>query len=680
MGEGNGAGKPSGAESQPLKPPVAKSSRPVFISYASHDAAVAQKVCSALEAAGFSCWIAPRNVVPGTMYADGIVHAIDESSILVLILSAQAVASAHVGREIERAVSKRHPVVALRIDSASLTAAFEYFLNQSQWIEGGGSDAAIAQLVVAVGQHLAPGTVEASRPPQSTAVPAKPVRPRRVWLIAGAVVLVLAAAYFMVGGLGRFAHQSEVKPLATPVPIGPAGVPTPVISEKSVAVLPFVDMSEKKDQEYFSDGLSEELIDMLTKVSDLRVPARTSSFYFKGKSEDIPTIAKRLLVAHVLEGSVRKSGNHMRITVQLVRADNGYHVWSQTYDRHVDDIFKVQDEIAGAVVKALKLSLFGSDIPLATQTSNTDSYLLYLKGVALFRRSNSEDTVASVAALKTSLELDPQYAPGWAMLTRALRVDFLNGHDAYLKASADIRAAAMRAVSLDPTLPDAYVALASSYLVDWQWDKTDEAIKKALALDPGNPLALHFASFLAQARGQTDLALRYAESALVRDPLNFFIYDNLVNINIVEDRYAEAEAYFRKSVDLNPAQEGIHDKLALFKDGRGDLAGALTENDKVPDESSRLFSRIYFLERNGRRSEADTDFATYIAKYAAISPFLTASAYARRGDADQAFKWLERAYQQHDDGLAGLKVSYGFRNLHADPRYKAMLRKMNLPE
>jgi TolB-like protein len=135
-------------------------------------------------------------------------------------------------------------------------------------------------------------------------------------------------------------------------------------------VLPFVDMSEKKDQEYFSDGLSEELIDILTKVSDLRVPARTSSFYFKGKSEDIPTIARRLLVAHVLEGSVRKSGNHMRITVQLVRADTGYHVWSQTYDRQVDDIFKVQDEIAGAVVKALKISLVGGALPEAAGTQN----------------------------------------------------------------------------------------------------------------------------------------------------------------------------------------------------------------------------------------------------------------------------------------------------------------------
>jgi TolB-like protein/tetratricopeptide (TPR) repeat protein len=647
----------------------------VFVSYASQDAAVAHSLVENLEQHGLKCWIAPRDVKPGTQYADAIVRAINEAKSLVLVMSASAVGSAHVGKEIERGSSKRKPIIAFRIDAAPLNHALEYFLSESQWIDVPklGMTAALTKLAEAVG-HVSAKT--------SQLIPA--VR-RRVGLtkrigIAAGIVIALGVAIASGMRFWSSNHSGMQLPRAAPtVPVASA-TPSVPISEKSVAVLPFVDMSEKKDQEYFSDGLSEELIDMLTTVSDLRVPARTSSFYFKGKSEDIPTIAKRLLVAHVLEGSVRKSGNHMRITVQLVRADNGYHVWSQTYDRTVDDIFKVQDEIAGAVVKALKLSLFGADIPLAAQTSNTDSYLLYLKGTALFRRSNSEDNVAAVAALKQSLELDPQYAPGWAMLARALRVDLLNGHGAYAKVSPSIHAAAARAVSLDPKLPDAFVALASSYLVDWQWDKAEEAIKKALALDPGNPLAQHFASFLALDRGQIDEARRDAETALVRDPLNFFIYDNLVGINIAEERYTEAEAYFRKGLELNPAQDGIHGSLALFKSQQGDLAGALMENDKVSDEQGRLFSRVYFLEKGGRRAEADADFATYIQKYAATSPFLTASAYARRGNADRAFEWLDRAYQEHDDALAGLKVSYGFRNLHADPRYKAMLRKMKLPE
>jgi hypothetical protein len=221
MAEQGGMGKPSIDESQPSGASAAGSSRPVFISYASHDVEIAQKVCSILEAAGFPCWIAPRNVVAGTLYADGIVHAIDESSILVLILSEQAVASAHVGREIERAVSKRHPVVALRIDAAPLAAAFEYFLNQSRWIEGGGSDAAISQLVSAVGQHLAPGTATLPNGGQASAAHRKAATPW-TWIIAAVVVAVaLAGGYFLIDKAWRSKHDTIAS--------------TAVISDKSIA-------------------------------------------------------------------------------------------------------------------------------------------------------------------------------------------------------------------------------------------------------------------------------------------------------------------------------------------------------------------------------------------------------------------------------------------------------------
>jgi TolB-like protein/Tfp pilus assembly protein PilF len=651
------------------------SGRDVFVSYASHDSAVAQMARSALETAGFRCWIAPRDVVPGTLYADGIVGAIDESRILVLILSKDAVASAHVGKELERATSKRHPIIALRLDAAPLTRALEYFLNESQWIDvgTGNTDAAIEKLVAAVGQHLTPGSAASpANPNPASTLRRKAVVGRRIWVVAAvAVAILLTGAYFL--GDKTSLHGRSV-------PVAPTVDSTPVISNKSVAVLPFVDMSQKKDQEYFSDGLSEELIDMLTKVSDLRVPARTSSFYFKGKSEDIPTIAKRLLVAHVLEGSVRKSGNHMRITVQLVKADTGYHVWSQTYDRQVDDIFKVQDEIAGAVVKALRLSLLEPIVPAASQSSSTDAYILYLKGAALFRRADLQDIMASSSAFRESLKLDPNYAPAWGMLARAVRAEYELGQGTYADISPTVRAAAERSVKLDPNLPDAYVALASSYLVDWQWDRMDESLKKALTLEPGNPLALRYASFRAFYRGELEMALRYAEGALDRDPLNFYDISNVVNINTYMGRYADAESRFRRGLQFNPTQDGVHANLAYFRFMDGDPVKALAEIDQELNESSRLWSRVLFLDALGRRTEADKDFAVYIKKYSAMQPFSTASAYARRGDADHAFEWLERAFQRHDDDIVGLKTSFGFKGLHADPRFKAMLRKMNLPE
>jgi TolB-like protein len=341
------------------------------ISYASQDGAVAAVVCNALEQAGVTCWIAPRDVTSGAFYADELVHAIDSARALVLILSQSAAASPHVHREVERAISKRHPVVSLRIDRAALPAGLEYFLNTSQWLDASGGDTArtMPKLVAAVQVAID--------------------RPRcRIAIVAGSLLAVA------IGGLAVYKSRLPERRVLLPSEVAaPTAAPAPSsIPEQSVAVLPFVDMSEKKDQEYFSDGLSEELIDMLVKVPNLRVPARTSSFYFKGKPTKIPEIARELGVAHVLEGSVRKSGNHLRVTAQLVRADNGFHIWSQTYDRKLDDIFKMQDDIANAVVNALKVSLFAALKPRVPATSNMEAYTLLLKANYLLTKGGAPKT------------------------------------------------------------------------------------------------------------------------------------------------------------------------------------------------------------------------------------------------------------------------------------------------
>ena len=324
----------------------------VFVSYASQDAAVANSLVENLESRGLKCWLAPRNVRAGAVYADAIVRAINEAKAVLLVMSGSAATSAHVGREVERAASKRKQIIAFRIDAVALNPELEYFLSNSQWIDVPklGMPAALAKLKAAVGQGSAPlvQQVPGGQPAD---------RAKKGIAVAVATLIVVGAAVSL--GLHFWStNHGGVQP--TPVAVSgttPSAAPSMTISDKSIAVLPFVDMSEKKDQEYFADGMSEELIDLLTKIPDVRVPARTSSFYFKGKSEDIRTIAKRLMVAHVLEGSVRKSGNHLRVTAQLIRADNGYHLWSETYDRQLDDIFKVQDEIATAVVFALKVKL-----------------------------------------------------------------------------------------------------------------------------------------------------------------------------------------------------------------------------------------------------------------------------------------------------------------------------------
>jgi TolB-like protein len=312
----------------------------VFISYASQDAVVATALVEALERHGVACWIAPRDVEAGALYADAIVRAIGGAKAVVLMLSESAIASSHVGKEIERASSKKRPIFALRIDAAPLTPAFEYFLSESQWVEAqaGNMEPAYAKLIGAIHKSAptAPEIIPAMTPSAGIASAARSISRRNRMLLAAGLVVAVALATLLANKFWPAKHVAAEQPTARNV-----------VSDKSIAVLPFTDMSEKKDQECFSDGLSEELIDQLAKIPELHVPARTSSFYFKGKSEDIPTIARRLMVAHVLEGSVRKSGNHMRVTAQLVRADNGYHLWSETYDRNLDDIFKVQDDITG---------------------------------------------------------------------------------------------------------------------------------------------------------------------------------------------------------------------------------------------------------------------------------------------------------------------------------------------
>jgi len=302
----------------------------VFISYASQDKAVADAVCLALEQAGVACWIAPRNVVPGESYAGAIVHAIDGTKLIVLILSEHGAASQHVLREVERASSKRHPVVAFRIDAAPMPADLEYFLNTSQWLDasGMGVERALPRLVEVI-QRIIASPVRAGIDQGPTASPSQQIpvskqssrRPRLLALALG-VLGTLGLAYLAVDKLWVAKRgATEQSPPAT----------TNITGDKSIAVLPFADLSEKHDQEYFSDGLAEELLDLLAKTPGLRVIARTSSLYFKGRQASLTEIARTLNVANILEGSVRQSGNRLRVTTQLIRANSGEHLWSETY-------------------------------------------------------------------------------------------------------------------------------------------------------------------------------------------------------------------------------------------------------------------------------------------------------------------------------------------------------------
>ena len=326
MAGDEGVGKSSEADGQASGAPA-----PVFISYASEDAAVANSIVENLEQHGINCWIAPRDVTPGSQYADEIVGAINHAKVFVLVLSEHAVASAHVGRELERAASKRRRIIVLRTDAAPLTRSFEYFLSESQWLDVAalGVPAALTKLTQAAGQSLAPSSWVSSGFGTDVRDPADRIRKpsyltiRRV--VTAAVFLFVAAV--VVGVMVRYwpsKQGSSQAPMVAP------------IAEKSIAVLPFTDMSEKKDHEYFADGMAEEIIDLLVKIPGLIVISRTSSFQFKGQIQDLRNIGTKLGVAYVLQGSVRKSGDGLRVTAQLINSKDETHLWSQTYDRQLE--------------------------------------------------------------------------------------------------------------------------------------------------------------------------------------------------------------------------------------------------------------------------------------------------------------------------------------------------------
>jgi TolB-like protein/Tfp pilus assembly protein PilF len=651
----------------------------VFVSYASQDAAVAESIVESLEIHGLKCWIAPRDVKPGAQYADAIVRAINEAKAVVLVLSAGAMESSHVAREVERAASKRKQIIAFRVDPATLIPALEYFLSESQWIDVPrlGMPEALAKLEDAVGQ----GSATLS---QNSISGVRAMGKKRRVAIAGAVFIALGVAVLLVLYFLKSNHDvAQPAPVAVSRPTAGAA-PTATILDKSIAVLPFTDMSEKKDQEYFSDGLSEELIDMLTKVPELRVSARTSSFSFKGKQVTIADIAKVLGVAHVLEGSVRKSGNTVRITAQLIRVDNGFHVWSETYDRKLDDIFRIQDEIAQAVVAALTVHL----LPLqqtsaknASHTRNLEAYDLYLQGKQSYNQADGAGYQRAVTAFRAAIALDPGYAAAYADLALAqywladqtAQSGDVSGFDSAL-------ADAEKAIALDPDLAAGYSArgfVRAVYRFDFKGGQED--LEKAVALNPGDAWVLHRSAILLGILGNLPEAIARDEQALALDPLSAEICMRLGFFLMMANQQLErVRTLYEKALAIAPhyTLPQVHLGDLELLEGQPERALAIFSQTTVTD--FRLGGQAKAEYSRGHPDASQRNLDQLIAERPPSSASV-AGVYAWRGEKDEAFRWAERAYTERDVGITWLTIDFDFRGLRDDPRYKALLKKMNLP-
>jgi TolB-like protein/Tfp pilus assembly protein PilF len=489
--------------------------------------------------------------------------------------------------------------------------------------------------------------------------PQAPRRRRGAFFAAAALALLAAAAIFVL------------RPRAATESVQP-----------SIAVLPFADLSPQKDQEYFSDGIAEEILNLLAKVPGLHVAARTSAFAFKGKNEDAGSIAGKLHVATILEGSVRKSGEKIRITTQLINAADGYHLWSETYDRKLTDIFAVQDEIGQAVVAALKLKLLQPPTTQERRTVNPEAFNQYLLGKQFFRRSNGDDFQRAVQAYDKALALDPAYAAAWAGLAMAsaYAAEDLESAAAMIAGQERALAAAEKAVALGPDLPDGYQARGFLRLTwHYDWDGGIADLQRALALKPDDPDGLRNYCYALLTLGRFREALPTIRKALELDPLNPRLWVSLGAALLQNGQIKEAREAFNRSLEISPQQSYTPYWLGTTYLLDGQPGAALAIFRRSSSQAFSLPGAAIAEHDLGHPAQSQVELDELIKNFGHVGAFQIAEVYAWRGETDRAFEWLERARLQHDGGLANLKVDPLLRKLRGDPRYLLLLKKINLP-
>jgi len=448
---------------------------------------------------------------------------------------------------------------------------------------------------------------------------------------------------------------------------------------QSIAVLPFVNMSDDASNEYFSEGLSEELLNLLVRIPELRVAARTSSFSYKGKDTKIAQIGEELGVTHVLEGSVRKSGAQLRITAQLIQADNGFHLWSQTYDRRLDNIFQIQDEIATAVVNELKITLLGG-IP-ESQETDPEVYSLYLQGKYLNTISADEEELEeAVSAFKQALTIDPDYAPAWLGLSWAYEFQ-RGGTLTHEQGAALAREAADRALAADDKLALTWSTL--SYLkkkYEWDWQGAKTAADKAMELEPNNVDVLLGVASVLSSLGQLDKSIELLERAVALDPLRMNALGSLGYRYTAAKRYDEALEKYHQVLVLSPEANWARINIAETYLRSGNLERALTEINRLPFSGRQNSLKAEMLFELGQTMESRALTSEFLKTPVQEHPFPKAEIYAWRGENDSAFEALEAAFVQRDTRLSNFLLDSSFERLEADPRYPVFLEKLGLLE
>jgi TolB-like protein/Flp pilus assembly protein TadD len=496
-------------------------------------------------------------------------------------------------------------------------------------------------------------------------------------LVGITIALALIAASLMTFKVLRPKATTMAAPATNPAPV------LAVIAAKSIAVLPLVNTSGDPANEYFSDGLSEELIAVLAKIPGLKIIGRSSSFLFKGKSDDSRTIGEKLGVANLLEGSVRKQGDRVRIVAELINAADGRALWSDTYDRELKDVFAVQSEIAAAVTEQLKVKLLGGPAKsdAAPSNDNLAAYNALQQGTFYFRLSTEEGTRKATEFYDEAIRLDPRYALAYAALSgawRQLAATWLSGAEAN-EAYAKARNAAKAALSLAPNLAAAHEALGFVLVTpDLDFAAAEVEFRKAEKLAPADAGPKFALSFLFAAQGRLTEAENIMRQTLALDPLGVTRYLNFARILIGGGRYDEAEATLRKAIELQPAAARLHSYLTFIDVLRGDTAAALQDAELEPKGFWQDYALALAQQGQSDRATADAALQKLLNEDAVSAPFQIAVVYGLRKEPDKMFEWLERAYTEHDPGLTQLLVTPFILNYKDDPRFAAFCQKLKV--
>jgi len=495
----------------------------------------------------------------------------------------------------------------------------------------------------------------------------------RIWIYVAVIGAAFSVGLFFIG---RYTAPRTSSAEREPPPPAVAGS----APQKSIAVLPLLNESGDPRDEYFSDGLSEELIAALAQIRELKVIGRSSSFRFKERKEESKTIGEKLGVATLLEGTVRKQGDRVRIVAELINAADGIELWTRTFDRELKDIFAVQQEIAAAVASSLTTTLLGSEqgSSAVLATKNTEAHNAYLQGHYYFQRRNLEDYRKAVGHYDEAIRLDPDYALAYAERSEAWTLigDLTGeGKTAWPKARND----AEKAVAIAPALAEAHAALGwVRFFTEWRFAEGLSELKRAKELSPANPTANDLLARVIVYLGRLDEAENQGRQAVELDPLASAPKNNLARILWYEGKLDEADAVARKAAELQPNSASSRRWQVLVAIQRGDKETALREAQLEPDESYRRFELAVAQYARGDRTAADAALADLIAHDQGLD-YQVAQVYAVRGEREKAFEWLQIAFDNHDTGMLALLVDPLLNDLRDDPRYKNLIARMAFP-